>query len=134
MLAKRDVGSADLEEWIAEHPLGDDIPEFDRDEIDPPLPVRVALDADGCGRVGWLLLGPRPGGSLFSKDEREVLADLADPLARALAIAATRSADAAKREEEVNALRRLISGEVGALRQLISAHDKRLDRLDPDPI
>ena len=63
-----------------------------------------------------------------------MLAALADPLARALAIAAARSADAAKREEEVNALRRLISGEVGALRQLFSAHDKRLNRLDPDPL
>jgi len=133
MLAKRDVGNADVEQWIAEHPLGDNTPEFDRDETDPLLPVRIALDADGCGRVGWLLLGPRPDGSLFGKDEREVLADLADPLARALAIAASRSADAAERKEEVGALRQLISGEVGALRKLISAHNKRLNRLEPGP-
>ena len=52
---------------------------------------------------------PRPDGTLFGKDEREVLADLADPLARALAIAATRSADAAERKEEVGALRRLVT-------------------------
>ena len=44
-----------------------------------------------------------------------------DPLARALTIAARRSADAAERRAEV-----------GALRLLISAHEQRLNR--PDPI
>lgn len=64
------------------------------DPADPLLPVRLPLAADGCGRVGWLLLGPRPDGSLYGKDERELLAELADPVARALAITARREADA----------------------------------------
>ena len=122
VLAKRDVGSAELEQWIAEHPLSDDTPKFDRDETDPLLPVRIALDADGCGPVGWLLLGPRPDGTLFGKDEREVLADLANPLARALAIAATRQKETIERKEEV-----------GALRRLVTALEQRLNRLDPRP-
>jgi len=45
-----------------------------------------------------------------------------DPLARALTIAARRSADAAERRAEV-----------GALRRLISAQEQRLNRLDPNP-
>ena len=122
LLAKRDAGQAEVDDWIAAHPLGDDAPEFQRDENDPLLPVRIALDADSCGRVGWLLLGPRPDGSLFGKDEREVLADIADPLARALAIADRRSADVAERRAEV-----------GDLRRLITAHEQRLNRLDPKP-
>lgn len=66
---------------------------------DPLLPVRVPLEADGCGRVGWLLLGPRPDGSLYGKDERETLADIADPVARALHIVRRRAA----REAEIDA-------------------------------
>ena len=48
--------------------------------------MRVPLEADGCGRVGWLLLGPRPDGSFYGKDEREALEEIADPIARAIAI------------------------------------------------
>ena len=36
--------------------------------------------------MGWLLLGPRPDNSLYGKDEREALCDIADPLARAVRI------------------------------------------------
>ena len=59
---------------------------------DPLFPVRVPLDAEGHDRVGWLLLGPRPDGSLYGKDEREVLAKVADPVARALEIVRAREA------------------------------------------
>ena len=134
VLAVHDVKKPAVAAWRKAHPLDPDVRGVIRKGDDRLFPVRVPLEADGCGHVGWLLLGPRPDGTLFGKDESEVLAALADPLARALTIAAARSADAAKREEEVNALRRLISGEVVALRQLFSAHDKRLNRLDPDPL
>jgi hypothetical protein len=63
------------------------------DKDDPLLPVRIPLRADACGRVGWLLLGRRPDGSLYGKDEREVLAEIADPVARGLAITQRREAE-----------------------------------------
>lgn len=129
LLAVHDVKKTEVTAWRKDHPLAAAAPGVVRDGDDPLFPVRVALGADGCGQVGWLLLGPRPDGTMFGKDESEVLADLADPLARALAIAATRSADAAERRAEVGALKRLIS----AHKQLISAHEKRLNRLDPNP-
>jgi hypothetical protein len=59
---------------------------LDCDRNDALFPMRVPLSADGCGRVGWLLLGPRPDGSFYGKDEREALSAIADPVARALAI------------------------------------------------
>lgn len=71
---------------------------FDIDKADPLFPLRVPLAADGHGRIGWLLLGPRPDGSLYGNDERETLAEIADPVARALEIAAARE----KREAEEN--------------------------------
>ncbi|CAN5382447.1 hypothetical protein BH09PSE4_BH09PSE4_08040 [soil metagenome] len=55
--------------------------------------VRVPLTADGIGDVGELLLGPRPDGSLYGKDEREALAEIADPVARAIAIVRRRESE-----------------------------------------
>jgi hypothetical protein len=57
---------------------------------DPVLPLRIALAADGVGQIGWLLLGPRPDGSFYGRDERKALALIADPIARALSISTTR--------------------------------------------
>jgi hypothetical protein len=68
-------------------------------KTDPVLPLRIALDADGVGQVGWLLLGPRPDGSFYGKDERKALGEIADPLARAVAIALTRRDRSVAREE-----------------------------------
>jgi hypothetical protein len=62
------------------------------DRRDPLYPVRIPLVADGAGLVGWLLLGPRPDGSLYGREERKALGHIADPLARALAIAGERAA------------------------------------------
>ena len=89
-----------------------------KDEASDTLPVRFALQADGVGDVGELRLGPRPDGSLFGKDEREALGDVTGPLARALAIAATRATDAAERRDELS-----------ALKHLVKALERRLNRL-----
>jgi len=84
---------------------------------DPLLPVRVPLDADGCGRVGWLLLGPRPDGSLYGKDEREVLAEVADPVARALHIAGRHSA----RQARIDARFEALEGRLASLEAALAA-------------
>ncbi len=75
-----------IEEWTppADHHLA-------VDPRDAMFPLHVPLAADGVGLVGWLLLGPRPDGSLYGKDEREVLAGIADPVARAIAISGRRA-------------------------------------------
>ncbi len=85
--------------WRASSPLPDS-DELQCVRKDPAFPVRLPLVADGVGRVGWLLLGPRPDGSFYGKDERAALAEIADPIARAIAIASTRAARAALRMEE----------------------------------
>lgn len=83
---------------------------LDCDRHDPLFPVRVPLDADGHGRIGWLLLGPRPDGSFFGKDERETLAEIADPVARAIDIVRTRCAREAKQESRLAALAERLHG------------------------
>ena len=85
----RNIAPAAFEAWReAWMPAEGESLECDR--ADALLPIRVPLAADGCGRVGWLLLGPRPDSSLYGRDEREALSAIADPVARALAIAMRR--------------------------------------------
>jgi hypothetical protein len=69
---------------------------------------------DGSGAfLGWLLVGPRPDGSIAGSDEREALEeDIAVPLARSLRIVLNREAE--KQE----------------LLQLLEAHRQRIERIE----
>lgn len=85
---------------------------LDCDRTDRLFPMRVPLEADGHGRVGWLLLGPRPDGSFYGKDERDALAAIADPVARAIETVRSRGV----REAQVDSV--------------LAAIMKRLDRME----
>jgi hypothetical protein len=91
---------------------------LDCDRSDVVFPMRIPLEADGHGRVGWLLLGPRPDGSFYGKDERETLAAIADPIARGLEIA-THRAEREGAQAELNA-------QIG---RTLTAIDTKLDLL-----
>lgn len=82
-------------------------------------PTRMSLTIDHQGRpVGMLMLGPRPDGSPVGKDERDTLAALADPIARAIRIVRERE----RRDAELAAA-------LAALERRISALDRRLGNL-----
>lgn len=66
---------------------------------DGTLPVALPLISP-AGPVGWLALGPHPDGSLYGRDDRKALEELAPPLARALAVAMERSRRDTEREAE----------------------------------
>ena len=70
---------------------------------DAIFPIRVPLESrtDDGGPIGWLLVGPRPDGSLPSKDEQRALADVAGPITRAIRVVA-------RREQREHALERRI--------------------------
>ncbi|MEO8547841.1 MAG: hypothetical protein ABI422_05675 [Sphingomicrobium sp.] len=57
---------------------------FDQNILDRRFPVRMALRCPFGTIRGWLLLGPRPDGSLYGKDDLDALAEIASPLRRAL--------------------------------------------------
>jgi hypothetical protein len=99
---------------------------LDCDPGDPLFPLRIRLDADrrrGLGTVGWIALGPRPDGSFYGKDEQEALAEIANPVARAVQIVRMRERrDAAMREEKaglearIAALEAAVAGALPAAR------------------
>ncbi len=100
--------------WTA--PPGDQL--LDCFRSDPLFPLRVRLcieSGDAPETIGWLLLGPRPDGSFFGRDEREALAAVAGPVARGIHIAQLRQQREAAAEKRLSGLERLIETLIGGL-------------------
>ncbi|NTZ42106.1 hypothetical protein G7A66_03150 [Altererythrobacter sp. SALINAS58] len=88
VLGAAGVSSKAVNHWLAQG----HVEETNAKDVltDRLFPHRLALDCEGVGRVGWLLLGPHADGSRLVKDERNTLAEIAEPVARALAISQSR--------------------------------------------
>ncbi|HEY0149913.1 MAG TPA: hypothetical protein VGB70_13040 [Allosphingosinicella sp.] len=87
--------------WLARFTAAPEADKVACDPADPIFPVRVPLcAAQGGACLGWLLIGPRPDGTQVSGDEREALAEIADPVARAIHIVVKRE----RQEGEIAAL------------------------------
>jgi len=115
VIAAEGVASADVE--LSRYVLAEHEPDVLTVEREGgPFPVRLCLRADGIGNVGWLLLGPRPDDSLIGKDERDVLTEIGDPLARALFVATERKATLAAAESRFAAIERLLAELEGRMR------------------
>ncbi|HEX8655845.1 MAG TPA: hypothetical protein VF693_11565 [Allosphingosinicella sp.] len=98
--AVRDVSVDETAGWLESAHLNEAVEELDCDRSDTLFPMRMPLKVrDGAVPVGWVLLGPRPDGSFYGTDEREALAEIADPLARAVQIVLLRG----RRETELRA-------------------------------
>jgi hypothetical protein len=83
------------------------------------FPLHMALRCPLGSIRGWLLLGPRPDGSSYGKDDADALAAIASPLQRTLVLVA-------ERESELARQRRIIRG----LNRSIAALSDRLDRVE----
>ena len=68
----------------------------------------MPLRAHGEIHLGWLLVGPRPDGTSLSKDEREILEEIADPIARAIRIVIKREKEEQDVTDMMNSLARRI--------------------------
>lgn len=114
VVASRNIGKAEVRAWLKQAAPDDGAEALDCARADPLFPMRVPLRVrhDGGKPLGWLLLGPRPDGSFYGKDERAALAEIADPVARALHIARQREAREAKQEARIAALEAKL-GELG---------------------
>ena len=106
LLHARDVDATEVEAWLTSWAEPDDGKcRLYAERDDPLFPLRLPLQSEGAENVGWLLLGPRPDGSFYGKDERETLLALADPIARALVIARERERSASIVAEQLSAMR-----------------------------
>jgi hypothetical protein len=79
------VSRQEVETWRSSAE-GQDHAEDDREKADRLFPVRVPLvpSSDDEAPIGYILVGPRPDGSLPSKDEQEALEGVSEAIARAI--------------------------------------------------
>ena len=122
--ATHDVPPEEARQWLAGRDLVGDRHE---DRQDPFFPFRLPLQTDTTGRVGWLVLGPRPDGSLYGKDERQALFEIAGPVARAIEIARMREL----RDGELTRLLDRIEERISGLELLKGKFTDRLDTAVP---
>ncbi len=110
--ARRGTTAGEVRSWRAGNRPDPAAEELDCDREDPLFPMRVPLRVrHGEGApVGWILLGPRPDGSFYGRDEREALAEIADPVARALQVVARREAREKKLEARLAAIEAKLAG------------------------
>lgn len=106
----RSISGVAVESWQAgwqstsQHTL-----QCDRSDALFPLRARLCIEtSDKPETIGWLLLGPRPDGSLFGKDEREAIEFVAGPVARAIHIAQIRERRDARAEQRLSAVETMV--------------------------
>lgn len=86
-----------------------------------PFPLHLALRCPLGGVRGWLLLGPRPDGSFYGKDDIEALAAISPALQRTLFQVVEREEEERRRLEDSRELRRalrLVRARLAKLEQL----------------
>lgn len=123
LVAAYGVGSSDARRWARRwQPAADGL--FGRDIRDRQFPVRMALRCPFGTIRGWLLLGPRPDGSLYGKDELEALAKIAPPLRRALLASRRREQEQAQKAS----WRRAVTRSIGQLSARIDQLETQMKR------
>jgi hypothetical protein len=108
---KRGVSAKELRAWERVWTAAAGEESLDCARADPLFPLRVRLSiesGDAPETIGWLLLGPRPDGSFFGKDEREAIEHVAGPVARAIHIAQLRERRDEQAERRISALEALV--------------------------
>jgi hypothetical protein len=116
IMTVHDVSLAEVEEWRS---LNEGYSKNLCESSDLMFPLRVPLvpSSDVEEPIGFLLVGPRPDGSIPSKEEQKALAGVSEPIARAIRTVIKREA----REEKVAALIESNARRIGELEALLGA-------------
>jgi post-segregation antitoxin (ccd killing protein) len=79
----------DVRQWIRSTELPDP-PRLTSNRQDHLFPLRLPLCTATPSLIGWIILGPRPDGSLYSRDERQALLEVQESISRAVEVARQR--------------------------------------------
>jgi hypothetical protein len=107
LIDAREIPFEEVQRWLSgwSAPAHDGM---DCDASDASFPVRVPLEAEGHGRVGWLLLGPRPDDSMFGRAEFDAIEEIAEPVARAVQVTLRRAEQEASHRRNFDAIERRV--------------------------
>lgn len=105
------IESAEVLRWLVAFQPKEDRNVLDCVPEDHTFPLRLEIETM-TGAFGWLLIGPRPDGSIAGKDEQEALEKIAGTLGRSIKIVLSREVE--KQE----------------LLRLLDANSRRIDRIE----
>lgn len=113
VLNTHNVTAEEVERW-RESPEAENVAQQDCETADKLFPVRLALvpSSDEEAPIGFILVGPRPDGSIIGKDEQKALAGVSESIARAIRNVIRREVQEAK------------------INELIAAQARRLDEIE----
>src|SRR3954451_20320175 len=117
VLCARGLSTNEVEEWRATSFAQD----YKSDMCEPrdrTFPIRLPLvpSSDEEAPIGYLLVGPRPDGSIPSRDEQKALSEVSEPIARAVRTVIKREA----REAQVAGLIAETARRIDAIEALLS--------------
>jgi hypothetical protein len=94
----------EVERW-RNSPEASNVAEQDCEAQDKLFPVRLALvpSSDNEAPIGFVLVGPRPDGSIIGKDEQKALSSISETIARAIRNVIRREEQEAKINEAIAA-------------------------------
>jgi hypothetical protein len=113
-----------LRGWKAPNHVGP----LDRDDQDA-FPLRIALRCPLGSVRGWLILGPRPDGSFYGRDDLAALTEISSPLQRALLAVSEREAEERRRQRADRKTERLLSELNGRITDLELGLKEQPERL-----
>jgi hypothetical protein len=109
IIAAEGVQLPDVQRWSAENfRTAAALEECVRGDL--LFPIRLQLACPVSGTVGWFLLGPRPDGSLYGKEDIGAVNSLRPAVRRALVGATARETSLRAQGRQIQALRRDIAG------------------------
>jgi hypothetical protein len=119
VLRSRGVSNDEVETWRAST-FAQHHQQASCEESDRLFPIRVPLvpSSDDEAPIGYLLVGPRPDGSIPSRDEQKALREVSEPIARAIRTVI-------KREEREHQVAKLIAAQDIRIEALEAAHSNR---------
>jgi hypothetical protein len=99
-------------------------PEFGHDSGDKLFPVRLPLNRSSTGSECWLLIGPRPDGTLYPRDEGDALEAILPALHRGITTTLARE----KRNSETRRFKRRLGRCLAGLQSRIGMLEDELRR------
>ena len=125
VLRARDLSIEEVEAWRSSA-FAQDYKSDICEPKDKQFPIRVKLipSSDDEEPIGYLLVGPRPDGSIPSRDEQKALKEVSESIARAIRTVIKREA----REQEVMNLITDNARRIEALEVLLGANTRQRPR------
>jgi len=123
VVASEGIRLADARQW-SRRSLVDDPALSDRDRTDRLFPVRLALGGKGAGANGCILLGPRPDGTLYGREDLDAVRSIVPALQDALF--ATRHREAL--DSAINRREKRLRTEIRHIQARLSALEPQLAR------